>query len=319
MGNLNSNRWIAVIGYIASILSIVQILIFFIMTSMKDPTIKDNIWYLISYQSAIILCIIALCVILVNSQVKNEKLVNESKIFSEERNVVLSEIKEKNQIIQTIAKINHNLNHQLRQTTAELYRNLFFDEENIDLNLESIENKFRGFLQTYTTNIKEAFDVFTGDSTCAVYITLIKVNNNSYIAETFYRDSISYRERTNIDLFYPEYKIEEFTPFKLILDKRKGISSFACDDCLKFENFSDRNENWNKYYNACISVPLRIRESKKDNQHKYIGFLTVDNKIGKLENKDSINLLCSYSDLLYTPFSIFIDLKNSELNKINKK
>ena len=125
MGNLNSNRWIAVIGYIASILSIVQILIFFIMTSMKDPTIKDNIWYLISYQSAIILCIIALCVILVNSQVKNEKLVNESKIFSEERNVVLSEIKEKNQIIQTIAKINHNLNHELRQTTGELYRNLF--------------------------------------------------------------------------------------------------------------------------------------------------------------------------------------------------
>ncbi len=249
--------------------------------------------------------------------------------MTEENNrTVANDNKHYQNIISQLSKYNHNINHQLRQMFDELYEELFYgdEEDNSAIStepgdksedqvnpmhiwrVENIRHKFRGFLQHFTTHVKAAFETLTNDN-CAVYITLVSIgeDGSEYIAETYYRDPVSYTERTHLDARKDPYNVKLFTPFKFLFSGQES-TLFACDDCLSYQNFSDVCDNWHDYYNACLTVPIRVRKSKENNTHKLIGFITVDNKKGGLNNKDAKNLLCSYADLIYALLGMFIDL-----------
>lgn len=310
MNSLNSNRWISIVGYISSVLTIIQSIISMALIYHNQQQ-ADGIypfWQQMAAYIALILCVVTLCVLLFNSQLKNEKIGQEIKSYNEKEKTFDETLRGKDDIIVSLCLYNHNINHQNRQMLFELYNKLY--EKTTKAEIEIIDNKFRGYLQNFTTNVKTAFDSFTMDKSCAVYITFLREENESILAQTGYRDPTSYTLRNNIDMQMPVYSAELFTPFKHLLDSRNNDSYFACDNCKEYPNFCDRNDDWNSYYNSCLTVPIRVRIDKTNNIHNCLGFLTVDNKYGNLNNKDAITLLCSYADTLYMNIAILMDLKN---------
>lgn len=311
MSEINSNRWISIVGYIASFLTIGQTLVSLILLSADNQPMNDAspIWQQLISLGAVLLCVVSLCILLVNSQIKNEKIRQEIKTINDEKITISNNLKERDDIISSLSQINHNINHQNRQMLYELYEELYEESHQV-AKISVINNKFKGYLQNFTSNVKSAFDVITKDKSCAVYISLLKERNGDFCVETAYRDPTSYTVRNNIDMQIPLYNTNNFTPFKYILSETNNDKYFACDNCKMHRNFCDRIDNWSDFYNSCLTVPIRARINKNTNTHNYIGFITVDNRYGNLNNKDSINLLCSYADTLYMNMNIMIDLIN---------
>ncbi len=311
MSKLNSNKWISIVGYIASLLTIGQTLVSLILLSANQQPMNSNspLWQQIISLGAVLLCIVSLCIILVNSQIKNERIGQELKAIENDKISLSNDLKERNDIISSLSQINHNINHQNRQMLYELYEELYADTHQLS-KIEVLNNKYRGYLQNFTSNVKSAFDTITKDKSCAVYISLLKECNGDFFVETAYRDPTSYTVRNNLDMQMPSYNINNFTPFKHILSETNNDTYFACDNCKDYRNFCDRNDDWLDFYNSCLTVPIRARMDKSTNTHNYIGFITVDNRYGRLNNKDAINLLCSYADTLYMNMNIMIDLIN---------
>lgn len=317
--SFNSSSWITLIGFISSILTIIQVVLYIIL--LPQSSNGENLWHLIVYQSAIVTCVITLCALLTRSQYKifdiNKQLYS-SKTESEKS---AKEIELKNRIIAELSVNNHNILHEIRQVQYKLYKHFInqlfiFDNHNtannnnnIDIcdifDTEEPENcDLKDFMTFFTTNVKNSFDSLTEDK-CSVYISLID-DFDKQLVRTYYRDPSSYTERTNIDLQYPVYSISSFTPFKHILNERTIDTVFACDNCIDYNNFCDRNDNWNEFYNSCISVPIRLRVDKNKNRHHVIGFLTIDNKNGRLDNSIAKSIARSYADCLYMIFCMYI-------------
>lgn len=316
---ITTNGWLTLIGLISSIATIVQVII---NLALQGESNTNTIQTWITF-GTVLTCIITLSVILVNAWIRNGKLNSLIAIAKDDVDRIVTDNKNKIATIKALAKYNHNINHQFRQMEFEIYNMLFSsDVNNPGKELATIASKFKGYLQNLTANVKGVFDVLTNDNSCSVYISGIKIDvcrtesgeQDRLLVNTIYRDPTSYRERTNIDMITPDYSVVDFTPFKMLMDRSLKCTSFACDDCSKYSNFRDRNHNWNKYYNACLCVPIRVRINKAKNEHQEIGFLTVDNQKGGFENENAINLLCSYADILYMSWSMFSDL-NNVLNK----
>lgn len=318
---INSSRWLSIVGYSASILTIVQSIVFLVLSSVKSKSSTVDFWTNTSLLMGVLLCVVALMILLINSQVKNEKLSFELRTIEKDIAPIRIQLPE-------IIKYTHNINHQLRQTIDDFYymdpydeindediTNVNIAEEevcNTEIYLSSIEHKFRGFLQSFTTNVKGAFDSLTGSSSNSVYITIItSLDDNDCFVETFYRDPISYPRRSKIDaLMKDEYNVNEFTPLKILMNNNSLPTCFACDDCLQYYNFSDRHDSWKEFYKACLAVPIRVRKDKSINEYRYLGFLLVDNNEGKLDNIVAKELICAYADVLYTPIVMYLDAKN---------
>lgn len=317
---ITTNGWLTLIGLISSIATIVQVII---NLALQGKSNIDTIQTWITF-GTVVTCIITLSVILVNAWIRNGKLNSLISIAKDDVDRVCADNRNKIATIKALAKYNHNINHQFRQMEFEIYNMLFSSIVNPEKEQATIASKFKGYLQNLTANVKGVFDVLTNDNSCSVYISGIKVKGyetesgeqTRLFVNTIYRDPTSYRERTNIDMITPDYNVADFTPFKTLMDRSLKCTSFACDDCSKFSNFRDRNHDWNKYYNACLCVPIRVRINKAKNEHQEIGFLTVDNQKGGFENENAINLLCSYADILYMSWSMFSDLNNVLTNRI---
>lgn len=171
MSKLNSNKWISIVGYIASLLTIGQTLVSLILLSANQQPMNSNspLWQQIISLGAVLLCIVSLCIILVNSQIKNERIGQELKVIENDKISLSNDLKERNDIISSLSQINHNINHQNRQMLYELYEELYADTHQSS-KIEVLNNKYRGYLQNFTSNVKSAFDTITKDKSCAVYI-----------------------------------------------------------------------------------------------------------------------------------------------------
>lgn len=316
MKKMNSFSWINVIGYIASFLTIIQVVIYIVL--LPGDSNGENLWQLVIYQSAIVACVISLCTLLARSQYKIYIANKQIYLFQDEKRKIEKEIELKNRIIETLSTNNHNITHEVRQIQYKLYKYfinelLVFnikenDEDDVDFidifkKDETDNYELKDFLSFFTTNVKNSFDCLTGN-TCSVYITIFD-DKNKQLVHTYYRDPLSYTERTNIDLKYPVYDINLFTPFKYIMNKHTINTVFACDDCSNYSNFCDRNDNWNIYYNSCLTIPIRLRVNKKKNRHHIIGFLTIDNKEGGLDNEIAKDVARTYADILYMIICMF--------------
>ena len=118
--SFNSSSWITLIGFIASILTIIQVVLCIIL--LPQSSNGENLWHLIVYQSAIVTCVITLCALLTRSQYKifdiNKQLYS-SKTESEKS---AKEIELKNRIIAELSVNNHNILHEIRQVQYKLYK-----------------------------------------------------------------------------------------------------------------------------------------------------------------------------------------------------
>jgi ABC-type multidrug transport system fused ATPase/permease subunit len=211
-----------------------------------------------------------------------------------------------------IATVFHNFCHEYRKVVSEITEDL---TEKDYTSLEDRKSSFQRFLDYMVSNIKQTFDMITGDA-CSVCIKLLEQNKEgAWMVKTFIRDHISYRERSNTDTFLPEYNFQANTAFKNILDEYCPESFYMRND-LKSEykngHYNNANKNWDKFYNACLVVPIRRIIDKQNST--IVGFLCVDNQKGGFEDKIGLNTLASFGDLCYHLFISFNELKNNAEN-----
>lgn len=111
----------------------------------------------------------------------------------------------------------------------------------------------------------------------------------------------------------PEYRYDQNTAFKVILDEDTNQSYYMSNN-LKTEQsektYNNANENWHKYYNACLVAPIRYKEMKEDGAEKsaVLGFICVDNKKGGF-NEVGKNVLASYADHCFHLFNFYFKQK----------
>ncbi|MEW6535211.1 MAG: hypothetical protein AB1454_06275 [Candidatus Auribacterota bacterium] len=204
-----------------------------------------------------------------------------------------------------IATILHNFTHEYRKQVNELHADLI-SKDYTDISRRN--TSFRGFLSFMTINIKEIFDILTEDE-CSVSIKLIDEN---LVVRTLFRDSVSYRERSNSDKALPAYRFSENTAFFNIFNKDLPDSYFLSNNLEREKTYKNANPQWRQLYNACIVEPIRIISGIEQvgvEESRVLGFICVDNFHGGFEESISVNVLACFSDLCYHLFSLFFEFK----------
>ena len=209
-----------------------------------------------------------------------------------------------------IAKVFHNINHEARNLIKEIHSNIATQDFN---EFKETELSFKQYLLFLLDNIKEIFDVITSDQ-CSVCIKIIipseKEEGQSYI-KTHYRDSISYRARSEIDTEMETYPYYENTAFKKIINREYPDRYWFCNDLKNEKTYNNMNPNWEKAYNATLVVPISFPVSSKEGGQIIVGFICVDNFKGGFNEEITYNLLASIANLSFTLYSSFNELRGS--------
>lgn len=199
----------------------------------------------------------------------------------------------------------HNICHENRLI---LYYLLYEAYDADALKLLSIKSSFKKYFMFLLANIKEIFDIITGDD-CAACIKLIDGDKN---VQTFMRDPISYRSRHQTDKDLPLFHSKSNTAFNLIASEEFSDSYYVNDNLTGDKSYTNTNTRWRDFYNAAIVTPIRISlPTNKDNgeEESYLlGFLCVDNQKGNFNNEVCINTLSAIGDLCFHLFNIYDSL-----------
>ncbi|MEA3545744.1 MAG: hypothetical protein U9R69_11085 [Thermodesulfobacteriota bacterium] len=203
----------------------------------------------------------------------------------------------------------HNICHEHRRI---LYYLLYDFAGAGKLKRLSIESSFKKYFMFLLANVKEIFDILTGDE-CSACIKLI---DGSGDVRTFMRDPISYRSRHETDKHLTVFKGSGNTAFNLILSPDFSDTYFANDNLKEHENYSNANTKWRKLYNASIVAPIRISLPSTDidtDEDSYVlGFICVDNLKGNFNNVVCINTLSAIGDLCFHLFYTYDNLEGTQ-------
>lgn len=224
-----------------------------------------------------------------------------------------------------VADMCHNILHYYRNILASLdYTIRRYQTEPDNLTKEDcnkILRAFDSFLQTLLTNISHYFGHLTNDK-CA---SCIKIINSDHKIKTFYRDPISYRLRKISDYISDGrhfiYHVSDNFAFDVIIDDKFKQTTYICDDLKQAKSqgmYKNINQDWEKYYNACAVVPIRIRSSPSDepgDQAKHLGFLCVDNFKGGFETRETKDFLSGFGDILYNLLEKYDQIVSLALEK----
>lgn len=212
-------------------------------------------------------------------------------------------------IEKTFAKVLHNINHQARILISKLYRDLLRVNFSKDRQREIAFQKYFIFL---LDNIKEIFDILTSDQ-CSVAIKLLVPDDNPELTsvKTHYRDSISFRERRSVDGKMKSYHYFENTAFKTIIREDYPNTFYYCNDLANEKGYVNKNSDWNKFYNACLVVPISMPTTKEENK-VIIGFICVDNMKGGFDEAIAKNILASIADLNFLVYKVFQEYKQKK-------
>jgi len=206
------------------------------------------------------------------------------------------------EIHQKASIIIHNICHENRRI---LYYLLYDAPSATELQLLSIQSSFKKYFMFLLANVKEVFDVLTGDD-CSACIKLIDGDGD---IQTFMRDPVSYRHRHQTDRDLHLFNSKGNTAFNLIASEDFSNSYYVNDDLNKDKSYTNSNTKWRDYYNASIVTPIRISlpaKSDEEEEESYIiGFLCVDNQKGNFNNETCINTLSAIGDLCFHLFYIY--------------
>lgn len=219
------------------------------------------------------------------SQLENSITIHEEHIKTEIHNQGL------------MAEIFHNYAHKYRSIVTDVY--LSYPDQELDH-----YRTLKEFLVYMMANVKEIFDITTGDS-CAVCVKVLQRND----VRTLVRDSISERRRSQAD-GVKVFDYRRNTAFRYILDE-KFKDSFYLSNNMKIEKvYENANPYWRELYNSTLVVPIRIVTNEETHVARVIGFICVDNFKGGF-TRTSIDLLASFADLLFHMWHL-IDYKATE-------
>lgn len=241
----------------------------------------------------------------------NEKIVK-IKVFEAEIRDHANRIAMEQYEQRKLAQIFHNVYHEYRRIVHKMY---FALECQNYTDFEGIKSSFKAFMIYVLANIKEVFDVMTGDE-CAV---CIKFLNEKLVVKTFMRDSVSYRRRAIADRTLPEYQYHENTAFSQILDARSPVSHYLSNNLLKETTYVNINKSWQNYYNATVVVPVRLIVQKNPEKSNILGFICVDNFKGNFRGEAAVDILASFCDSFFHLLTLFYDLNEAVKESLNQK
>ncbi len=239
--------------------------------------------------------------VLITSTRHNDKMANrirELETANGDHQLKISEMlgtigKEKH-IQKKIAEIIHNYNHEFRQVILSILEDTPATGTPVDHNRTRKE-----FFEYTLSQIKEIFDILTGDSCSAC----VKYLDNDYVS-TIARDHVSSRSRGEADANprLKKYKYSENTAFGRIM--KEGYRYFLSNNLHAMgDDYVNVNQKWQKLYNATLVQPIRyLRDGGVggvDGEAEVIGFICVDNMKGNFEEPIAIDILAAFSDPMY--------------------
>lgn len=239
----------------------------------------------------------------------------------------------------------HNIAHYSRDILCQLdiaNRELLLEGpvENLDDFINEIEIDFGRYTDLVVSNIKDLFDVLTGDQTSVsikVFDTFEENDASDSLEDediipddnildimyalTFTRDNVSKRVRETTDRILPVYKIVGNTAFKEIFTSNSK-SYYYCNDLKNNKDYENLNSYWSKYYNACLVSALAIAEDVGSEYNMIVGAICIDNMNGGFDDDLTHNFLATISDTfsacLYQYWNI-ADTVEKQKNKKTKK
>jgi len=279
---------------VASILGFLTGVVLLIFSIIKGDVLGQ--FEVILTLAIVVLGLLGVFILFTRFYFKELKLMNDLPYVAQEANRISNEtfVHKKN-----MAESFHFISHYTRNITAYLYqiKNEELDNEQVKL----IKEKFHTYLINLTTSLKQYYTLASG-SVCSVTIKII--NNEEDLIKTFFRDPLSLKRRRSIDSFYTNnsgsYPSYSNTAFSVILDDSYSNVNFAHDDLYSLflkREYENCNLDWYYYYNATIVVPISIITG--DNERNIIGFITIDNMNGKLNDEDKIEYLMAVGDTFY--------------------
>jgi hypothetical protein len=287
---------LAVTSFVANIVTFVALFI-----ALKGGGLSQNV--AIVFLAVINASLIITAYLAMRNHQKDHELYKDSYIIIEEKQKIIGELEKKLnlQLTQTYSTSNivHNFCHEYRSIIGYLIENTQ------GLSLEDyldIKSSFQKFLLFALTNIKELFDILTGDA-CSVCIKIIVADKN---VKTLSRDPVSYRMRHETDNSLPSFPINGNTAFSIIVSDKVSDSTYVSNNLQSEEEYINLNGRWKKLYNACMVVPIRISYKDGDSvRSNVIGFLCVDNMAGNFDKSNCLNLLSAFGDMFFHLLNLY--------------
>ncbi len=270
--------WIAFAGGIASIISVVAA--FFLPTPWPWPFIMVAVLQIIVIGSMVW--------VMVNAIRHNDKVRVKLDKAVDETNRLKSDLAYSKDVQSNMAKIVHNFCHQYRKIATEVFNSTpgdHFDHK----------RELKIFFMRMLSNIKEVFDVYTGNA-CAACVKLLSKDDVS----TYLRDDISSRERSRADnspSLVRSFDYRRNTAFRKILSGAIPAVYYS-NDLLGEKDYENANPDWHKNYSATLVVPIRFVYDESTGKSSVLGFICVDNKGGGFDDV-SVNILASFADLSF--------------------
>lgn len=166
------------------------------------------------------------------------------------------------------------------------------------------------FLKNFTAHICKVFNEYTGKE-CHV---TIKTLSNAGEISSWARETLLLKitERSSVDEELEKFIYNDNTAFEEIIDNKKKF--FYTNNWLKtasiLGSYKNANNDWKKYYNATLVVPITSHTSPGMIKEKTWGFICVDNKGGGFDEDISVWILMSFSKICFNIFEkvpIYID------------
>lgn len=299
-----------VISGLALVVSIIGILI---------PLFFKEIETTIKWTTGVLaLVVLSITWLSVRLSYKYGRLVDQAHTKDTQANILKNKIDALSSKLKQFSADSDNISHRLHNIcheTRDLLTFLFGFMGPIDTaeKEKKLHIKIERFVNHFLDNTRDIYNIITQQQ-CAVTIKTHDLNDRENIITTYARDSISNRERGEIDKNLQEYPASNNTAFLKIISRDHEENLYVNDDLINEENekkYKNSNINWEKYYNACLVVPIRCLAQNKDGVQVYdiFGFLCVDNKGGGFNKKISKEILSMLGDNLYCIFYMYSLIK----------
>ena len=245
---------------------------------------------------------------------ENGKLMDERRQFESLQLTLESERKSNAQalsMVHTVAHISRDILCTMNIINSDLSEQKCKNKiDNIQLieTEKNIVGEFNQYCSDVMSNVKNLFDVLTGDESC---VSIKLFNNdldnsleNTYVT-TFMRDSICSRPRGIIDKSMPMYSVLHNSAFREILTG-SNRSYYYCNDLINNKDYDNSNSNWRKEYNACLVSALSVVDIEERDYNIFIGALCVDNFKGGFDDQITHNALATIFDIFsYVIFNYY--------------
>jgi len=177
-----------------------------------------------------------------------------------------------------------------------------------EFNKTELVNRIDQYIDFCLSQTAELFGRFTDSKTASCVKLITKKNDDGdLLVETYMRNQISrlQRQGTDVDEFLGVFPYKKNTGFSKIIDEDNSRGFWYSNNLIELHEegeYDNINPRWKEFYSAAaISAIRNPQSSSKDD---IIGFLCIDNKDGRFDDRITRPSLAAISNTLYYVLSM---------------